>query len=58
MIPRGEMGLVIASIGLSSGLITMGDFGIIILMVLITTVIGAVVYRREACRFRSSAGAR
>ncbi len=52
------MGLVIASIGLSSGLITMGDFGIIILMVLITTVIGAVVYRREACRFRSSAGAR
>ncbi|MGC8607195.1 MAG: cation:proton antiporter [Vulcanisaeta sp.] len=53
MIPRGEMGLVVASIGLSSGLITMGDFGVIILMVLITTIIGAVVYRREACRFRS-----
>ncbi|BDR92391.1 cation:proton antiporter [Vulcanisaeta souniana] len=52
MIPRGEMGLVIASIGLSSGLINMGEFGIIILMVLITTIVGAVVYRREACRVR------
>ncbi len=53
MIPRGgEMGLVIASIGLSSGLINMDEFGIIILMVLITTIVGAVVYRREACRVR------
>ncbi len=52
MMPRGEMGLVIASIGLSSGLINMGEFGIIILMVLITTIVGAVVYRREACRVR------
>ena len=54
MIPRGEMGLVVASLGLSSGLITMGDFGVIIFMVLITTIIGAVIYRREACRFRSA----
>ncbi|WP_460172665.1 cation:proton antiporter [Vulcanisaeta sp. JCM 14467] len=54
MIPRGEMGLVVASLGLSSGLITMGDFGVIIFMVLITTLIGAVIYRREACRFRSA----
>ncbi len=48
------MGLVVASLGLSSGLITMGDFGVIIFMVLITTLIGAVIYRREACRFRSA----
>lgn len=41
------MGLVVASIGLSSGFITMSDFGVIILMVLITTIIGAVAYRRE-----------
>lgn len=57
MTPRGEMGLVIASIGLSSGLIAMSGFGVIILMVLITTIIGAIIYRHEACRVRS-AGAR
>ncbi|MGC8543564.1 MAG: cation:proton antiporter, partial [Vulcanisaeta sp.] len=53
MIPRGEMGLVVASLGLASGFISEGDYGVIILMVLITTIVGATTYRRAACRLRS-----
>lgn len=52
MIPRGEMGLVIASLGLTSGLIGMGDFGVIILMVLITTILGSTIYKRKVFTLR------
>ncbi|MDT7864143.1 MAG: cation:proton antiporter [Vulcanisaeta sp.] len=54
MIPRGEMGLVVASIALTSGLIDMGGYGVIVLMVLITTILGSTIYRRGAMRLRST----
>ncbi|MGC9226826.1 cation:proton antiporter [Caldivirga sp.] len=47
MIPRGEMGLVIASIGLSSGILDLSDYGLILIMVLATTIIGSLLYRRS-----------
>jgi Kef-type K+ transport system membrane component KefB len=52
MIPRGEMGLVVASLALGSGLISMSDFGVIIIMVLITTVLGSTIYRHRALLLR------
>ncbi|MFP3215903.1 MAG: cation:proton antiporter [Vulcanisaeta sp.] len=54
MIPRGEMGLVVASLALISGLIGMGGYGVIILMVLITTILGSTIYRRGAVRLKAA----
>ncbi|WP_291767023.1 cation:proton antiporter, partial [Caldivirga sp. UBA161] len=45
MVPRGEMGLVVASIGLSSSVLDPSEYGLILVMVLITTIIGSVLYR-------------
>ncbi|MDT7902592.1 MAG: cation:proton antiporter [Caldivirga sp.] len=47
MVPRGEMGLVVASIGLSGGVINQGEYSIALLMVLVTTIIGSITYRRS-----------
>ena len=47
MVPRGEMGLVVASIGLSGGVINQSEYSIALLMVLVTTIIGSITYRRS-----------
>jgi Kef-type K+ transport system membrane component KefB len=39
MISRGEVGLIVASVGLAAGIITRDIFTIMVLMVLITTLI-------------------
>lgn len=39
MIPRGEVALIIAGIGISGGILTSAQFGIVILMTLITTIV-------------------
>lgn len=39
MIPRGEVGLIFAQVGLASGAIAAGEFGAIMMMVVVTTVI-------------------
>jgi len=50
MVPRGEMGLVIGSIGYSMGILNEGQFGDIVLMSLITTLLGAVSYKLAILR--------
>ena len=47
MVPRGEMGLVIASIGLSTNVLNSSEYGLILVMVLLTTIIGSILYRRS-----------
>ena len=37
MVPRGEVGLIFAQMGLAAGAISAGDFGALMLMVLVTT---------------------
>ena len=39
MIPRGEVGLIFAQVGLTTGAIAAGEFGAIMLMVVVTTLI-------------------
>ncbi len=39
MIPRGEVGLIFAQVGLAAGAIAGGEFGAIMLMVVVTTLI-------------------
>lgn len=53
MVPRGEVGLIFAQMGLTSGAIAAGEFGAIMLMVLATTfvtppLLGLVAKRRPA----------
>jgi len=54
MIPRGEVGLIFAQMGLAAGAVSAGDYGALMLMVLITTFVtppGLVwVSRRSALR--------
>jgi Kef-type K+ transport system membrane component KefB len=38
MIPRGEVGIIIASIGLESGLVTAGMYAVVVFMSMITTI--------------------
>lgn len=52
MVPRGEMGLVVASLGLSLGILTKSELSITVFMVLFTTIIGAIIYRRNVLRHR------
>ena len=42
MLPRGEVALIIAGIGLSKGLITQELFGVVILMTVVTTVLASI----------------
>ena len=51
MVPRGEMGIAVASIGYSNGLIGQDGLAIVVLMVLITTVAGALAYKRSAIKY-------
>lgn len=46
MIPRGEVGLIFAQIGLSTGLLSGGLYGAVALMVMITTLIAPPMLRR------------
>ncbi len=46
MIPRGEVALVIASIGLASGILDDRTFGVAIFMTLFTTLVGPPVFNR------------
>jgi len=39
MTPRGEMGLIVASLGLTSGLISTGTYSIAVMAVILTTFI-------------------
>jgi len=46
MTPRGETGLVVASVGQSYGLLDQQEFTAVVLMSLLTTLIGAISFRR------------
>ncbi|MFP3266550.1 MAG: cation:proton antiporter [Thermoproteus sp.] len=46
MVPRGETGLAIASLGLEAGVLTSWEFTALVLMGLLTTVIGAIAFSR------------
>jgi len=46
MIPRGEVGLIIGSIGYSMNVLNQEEYGIIILMSLLTTVVGAILFKK------------
>ena len=46
MISRGEVGLIVANVGVKSGLILENEFSAIVVMVLVTTIITPVILRR------------
>jgi len=52
MIPRGEIGLIVGTIGLMSGLFNATMFGEVVLMCLATTLVGSVLFRRVAPSLR------
>jgi len=54
MIPRGEVGLIFAQMGLSTGAIDNGLFGAVMLMVLVTTFITPPALARVAARGRTA----
>lgn len=45
MISRGEVGLIVASVGLANGLIDRGAFSVMVLMVLVTTLVTPILLR-------------
>jgi Kef-type K+ transport system membrane component KefB len=49
-IPRGEIGLIVGAIGVSLGVIGAQVLGEIVLMALVTTLVGAVLFRRTVHR--------
>ncbi|MFP3065527.1 MAG: cation:proton antiporter [Sulfolobus sp.] len=51
MIPRGEVGLIVATLGLSSGILNGDEYSQIILMALLTTIIGGILFVRLADRW-------
>jgi Kef-type K+ transport system membrane component KefB len=57
MIPRGEIGLVVAAIGLASGLFGQAEVGAVVLMALVTTVAGSWAFRLAAARAHLTGGA-
>jgi Kef-type K+ transport system membrane component KefB len=61
MVPRGEVGLIFAQMGLSTGAITPELFGAILLMVVVTTfvvppILGAVIRRDESLEREETIG--
>lgn len=50
MIPRGEVGLVFASVGYTSGVLSEAFFGVIVLVVVLTTVIAPILLRWRLAR--------
>jgi Kef-type K+ transport system membrane component KefB len=61
MISRGEVGLIVASVGLNQGLIDNGVFAEIVLVVLVTTLVTPLLlrwaYAREKRAVRAAAAA-
>ncbi len=55
MLPRGEVALIVAGIGLSSGVIGRSEFGFVIIMTVVTTVLAPVLLTRV---FRGGSGLR
>lgn len=55
MVPRGEVGLIFAQMGLSTGAIDTGLFGAIMLMVLVTTLVTPPALSRVAARTTTDA---
>jgi Kef-type K+ transport system membrane component KefB len=55
LVPRGEIGLVVGSLGFASGIFGVEVLGEIVLMALVTTLVGAIVFRRFAPDLRGSA---
>lgn len=54
MVPRGEIGLIVGSIGFTTGLLTSAMLGEILLMSLLTTIVGAWWFRRRIGTLRSA----
>ena len=54
MVPRGEIGLVVGAIGITSGLFGQTEFGAIVLMALVTTFAGSYAFRLSAAPLRPS----
>ncbi|MGA7922683.1 MAG: cation:proton antiporter [Thermoplasmata archaeon] len=50
MIPRGEIGLLVGAIGVSSGIFDTQLLGVIVLMSIVTTLVGAVLFRQRILR--------
>jgi Kef-type K+ transport system membrane component KefB len=48
MIPRGEIGLIVGSIGFTGGILTQTMLGEILLMAIVTTVVGAILFRHRS----------
>jgi Kef-type K+ transport system membrane component KefB len=46
MVPRGEVGLIFAQVGRSSGLLSEEQFGAVVLVVMVTTFVAPIVLRR------------
>ncbi len=55
MIPRGEIGLVVASLGLAAGLVDREFLVLVVLVSLTTTVAGSLVFRRVSGALRPAA---
>ncbi len=55
MIPRGEVGLVFAAVGLHSGVIERDFYGVIVMVVILTTIIAPILLR---LRLKKTAGSR
>jgi len=54
MLPRGEMGLAIALVGLSAGILDSMAYSAVVLMVILTTLIGSIAFSAYIRRSRSS----
>lgn len=54
MIPRGEIGLLVGALGLSDGLFTPTLFGAVVLMAILTTLVGSLLFPRAARSFTAA----
>jgi len=46
MLPRGEVGLIFASVGLSRGIITQGEYGALLIVIVLTTLLSPMLLKR------------
>jgi Kef-type K+ transport system membrane component KefB len=58
MISRGEVGLIVASVGIQNGLMTDMEFSAIVVMILVTTLITPPILRGLFIREKAKAAAR
>jgi len=56
MIPRGEIGLIVGSVGFTTGLLSSAMLGEVLLMSLATTILGATLFRRRMGTLRGAPG--